>query len=69
MSDWFIEYRLAWIKEMVEIFGSIRREHLIRKFGISMPQSSKDIQEVLERWPDLMKYNTSTKQYERKADL
>ena len=66
MSEtWFVEYRLAWIKESVEIFGSIRREHIMHKFGISTPQASIDLQMVKDRWPDLMIYNTSTKQYER----
>ena len=68
MSRWFIEARLAWIKESVEIFGAISREHIMLKFGVSMPQSSYDIKAVLERWPDLMAYNRSTKRYERCGD-
>lgn len=67
MSErWFTEFRLAWIKESVEIFGHIRREHVMRKFGISKPQASMDIAEVLKRWPDLMDYNLSAKRYERR---
>lgn len=61
---WFTEFRLAWIKESVEIFGHINREHVMRKFGISMPQASMDIASVLARWPDLMAYNKSAKRYE-----
>lgn len=69
MTDrWFLEYRLAWIKESVEIFGQINRENIIRKFGLSIPQASLDIQETIKRWPDLMTYNRSTKRYERNGD-
>ena len=69
MSErWFIEHRLAWIKESVEIFGQINRENIIRKFGLSIPQASLDIQEAIKRWPDLMTYNRSTKRYERNGD-
>lgn len=67
MSDntWYVEFRQQWIKESVEIFGFINRSHIMHKFGISVQQASFDIREVLLRWPNLMKYNTSTKQYER----
>jgi len=69
MSDrWFLEYRLAWIKESVEIFGQINRENIIRKFGMSMPQASLDLREACARWPELMTYNKSTKRYERNGD-
>lgn len=61
---WYLEYRLAWIKESVQIFGHINREHVVRKFGISKPQASMDLQETLKRWPELMSYNASTKRYE-----
>ena len=62
---WFLEHRLAWIKESVEIFGQINRENIMRKFLISSPQASNDIAEAVRRWPDLMTYNRSTKRYER----
>lgn len=60
---WFVEHRLGWIKESVEIFGFIRREHIQKKFGVSTPQASLDIREALKRWPDLMAYDRSMKQY------
>ena len=65
---WFLEYRLAWIKESVEIFGQINRYNIMQKFGISSPQASLDLRAVLGRWPDLMTYNNSTKRYERNGD-
>lgn len=69
MSErWFVEFRLAWIKESVEIFGQINRENIMRKFAMSLPQASSDIAEAIRRWPDLMTYNRSTKRYERNGD-
>lgn len=61
--SWFVERRLAWIKETIEIFGFINREHIKRKFGVSTPQASVDLQQAQERWPDLMVYDRSKKQY------
>lgn len=68
MSRWFIEHRMAWIKESVEIFGYINREHIVKKFGVSIPQASADLAKVMERWPDLVAYNKSQKQYIRGSD-
>lgn len=65
---WYTEYRLAWIKESVEIFGQINRENIMTKFGVSAPQASTDLKHAQKRWPDLMIYNTSTKRYERGSD-
>lgn len=65
METWAIEFRLAWIKESVEIFGFINRDHIRRKFRVSAQQASYDIALVLKRWPDLMTYNRVLKRYER----
>lgn len=35
----------------------------MKKFGVSTPQASVDIREVMRRWPDLMEYDTSLKRY------
>lgn len=69
MSDWFQQHRLEWIRESVLIFGFINREHVKRKFRVSTPQASGDIQKVLAGWPDLMTYNPSTKRYEARNEL
>ncbi len=65
VSNWFQNKRIEWIKESVEIFGAIRREHIQRKFGVSVPQASVDLGYVMAMWPRFMVYNKSTKQYER----
>lgn len=67
MSNWFVEQRLAWIKESVEIFGAIRRQHIQKKFGVSTAQAALDIREALTRWPGLMEYDRSLKRYARIA--
>lgn len=63
MSAWFVETRLAWIRESAEIFGFINREHIVRKFGVSVPQASLDLRAVQERWPGLLDYDKSAKKY------
>ena len=65
MSDWFREQRLAWIKESVQIFGFINREHIVRKFGVSVPQASIDLRDFQEANPGMISYDKSAKQYLR----
>jgi hypothetical protein len=62
-GGWFAERRYAWIKESLEIFGTIRREHVMKKFQISEAQASLDLREARSRWPDLMEYDLSEKIY------
>jgi len=61
---WFVRYRQAWIAEVLYIFGFINREHLIRKFEVSMPQASNDLQQFMREQPGRMKYNAKSKRYE-----
>jgi hypothetical protein len=65
MSDrWFFKQRQAWIAETVHIFGFINREHIQRKFEISTPQASVDIQHFIDANPGVLAYNRSAKRYE-----
>ena len=65
MSDrWFFKHRQEWIGEAVRIFEFINREHIERKFGISTPQASVDIQHFIDANPGILKYNKSAKRYE-----
>lgn len=50
---------------MLHIYGFINREHLMRKFGISQPQASKDLQTYQRNSAGSMVYNVKTKRYER----
>ena len=65
MSTWFVERRLEWIRESVEIFGRINREHVVQKFGITPQQVSADFAEAERRWPEMMRYDRSLKCYVR----
>lgn len=60
---WFEERRQEWIGEMLRIYGFINRDHLRRKFGISEPQASKDLQTFARAHPGAMRYDLSRKCY------
>ncbi len=64
--NWFTDQRIAWVKESLEIFGEVRREHIMKKFGISQAQASLDLRAVREKFPDLMRYDLSEKVYKPK---
>jgi ABC-type uncharacterized transport system YnjBCD substrate-binding protein len=64
MSDWFRIYRQGWIAETVRIFGFINREHIEKKFGISTPQASIDLQRFIDANPGVLTYNRAAKRYE-----
>lgn len=61
---WFENYRQEWIAETLMVFGFINREHLQRKFGISTPQASMDLQTFLATNPKAMTYNATARRYE-----
>lgn len=60
---WFERYRQDWIAETLRIFGFINREHIMRKFGVSMPQASHDLNLFLKSNPNAMTYDASAKRY------
>lgn len=62
---WFESQRIAFIAEMLHIYGFINREHLMKKFGISRPQASKDLRVFWRNSAGGMVYNLKTKRYER----
>lgn len=63
MSDYFRVERVSWIMEMTRIYGFINREHIQKKFGVSVPQASKDLQDAVKFCP-WIKYNKTAKRYE-----
>jgi len=65
---WFESQRIAWIAEMLHIYGFINREHLMKKFSISRPQASKDLKSYQRKSAGAVHYNLSTKRYERIND-
>lgn len=64
MSNWFENQRVAFIAEMLHVYGFINREHLMRKFSISQPQASKDLRVFQQRSAGAVSYNLSAKRYE-----
>lgn len=65
---WYQEYRLSWIKESLEIFGGLRREHIMKKFGVSVAQASLDLRLFQERWPGVAQYDLSAKIYKLRGN-
>lgn len=61
--NWFEKKRQDWIAETLCIFGFIQRQHLMRKFSISMVQASKDLQKFSQNCPGWMEYNAREKRY------
>lgn len=61
--NWFAQHRQDWIQEMLTVYGFINREHLQRKFGVSVPQASKDLQYFQRNNPHEMRYDLSRKCY------
>ena len=61
---WFERHRMEWIAETLRVFGFINREHLMKKFGLSMPQASHDLSLFQRRQPNAMTYNKTSKRYE-----
>ena len=62
--NWFTQTRQDWIEETLYVFGFINRDHLVRKFGVSVPQASKDLQSFQRQNPGAIRYNLATKRYE-----
>lgn len=62
--NWFTNQRQSWIMEVVHIYGFINREHIIKKFNVSIPQASKDLNDFVKDNANLLDYNKSSKRYE-----
>ena len=64
MSGWFKATRVAWIVEMIQIYGYVNREHIERKFRVSTPQASADLGAAQKLFPTVICYNKASKRYE-----
>lgn len=65
----FEQARMDYIDEFLGMHGFINRGHLIKKFGISMPQASHDLTKYKSQNPDKIFYNASAKRYEARREL
>ncbi len=61
--SWCEDQRMAWIEETVRIFGYINREHIMKKFGVSTPQASVDLNRFMRRYPGRIVYDQHAKRY------
>ncbi len=61
--NWFCIQRQEWIAETVRVFGFINREHIVRKFDVSIPQASMDLREFQRGNPGMIVYDKSGKRY------
>lgn len=59
---------MDWIAETLRVFGFINRDHLVRKFGISTPQASTDLQRFMRLNPKAMHYDASLKRYQARTN-
>jgi len=60
---WYTDFRQTWIAEMLHVYGFIGRAQICRKFGVSVPQASADLQAFQKANPDAMTYDLSRKRY------
>lgn len=60
---WFEQYRMDWIAETLRVFGFINRQHLERKFAVSTPQASTDLNRFQKLHPGAMSYDKSAKRF------
>ena len=61
--NWFTNHRQQWICETLRVFGFINREHICRKFGVSVPQASMDMREFMKANPGLARYDLQAKRF------
>jgi len=60
---WCEDQRMAWIDEMVEIFGFINRIHIMKKFRVSAQQASADLARYQRLNPGKIVYDVYAKRY------
>lgn len=60
---WATDRRLDFIDWHVAERGSIRREHLVTAFGVSLQQASADLTAFQSAHPAALVYDRSDKQY------
>lgn len=62
-GSWERSRRLDYIAWRLTVHASVRRQHLVEAFGVSMAQASADIQQFLADHPSAVSYDKSAKQY------
>lgn len=62
---WAQRQRMNFIAERLMGFGHLRRGDLCARFEISIQRASQDLQLYMREHPGAMRYNLSSKRYER----
>ncbi len=60
---WATEQRFQYLEQQAFWHGSLNRSDLIEKFGISVPQASKDLASYQKLHPSNLSYDASKRQY------
>jgi len=60
---WGVERRLEFIEFRLYWEGGVNRSDIIERFGVSVPQASKDLTQYQERAPDNARYDKSARRY------
>lgn len=60
--NWYVDQRRLWIAESLRVYGYINREHISRKFGTSIVQSSLDLKHFVNK--GIIRYNVQLKHFE-----
>lgn len=63
MASWEAGRRLDYIDFRLMTVGTVNREDLMRTFGVSVAQASKDLNIYAKRYPGMMNYSTTAKRY------
>lgn len=60
---WSVEQRLMFAAQRLYWDGTLNREDLIRRFGISTNQASADLAQLRQRYPEEVRYDARGKHY------
>jgi hypothetical protein len=60
---WAAERRLDYIDWRLATAGHVRRENLVRVFGVGGATASADLNEFIRRYPGVMVYDKTARRY------
>jgi predicted DNA-binding transcriptional regulator YafY len=66
---WSVERRVAFAAQRLFWDGSINRDDLMRRFGVSANQATADLARLKETYPDGFAYDTVARQYRAAQDF
>ena len=66
---WGIERRLEFIEFRLFWEGGVNRSDIVKEFGVSVPQASKDLALYQQQAPDNIRYDRSRKKYFSQKDF